>query len=248
MPDNAANAAINALDSEVLECLRSVSTATITMQLLKRGLRSCYIAGARPLGPETPHIAAEAYTLRFIPMREDLSEPKVLADPNYPPRRAIEDIPPGQIMVIDCRGVTTAGALGDILALRLKVRGVAGVITDGPVRDAAGVLETGLAVYCAGSAAPVSLGEHFGADVQRPIACGGVAVFPGDVVAADQDGAVVIPRALARAIAEAAPEQESLEDFLTRRIADGHPLIGTYPPNEDTLAAYEAWKAGRAAG
>ena len=233
------------IDDGVLDVLRSVSSATITMQLLKRGLRSCYIAGAKPLAAGMPRIAGEAYTLRFIPMREDLSDPTVLADPAYAPRRAIEEIPPGQIMVIDCRGVTNAGALGDILALRLKVRGVAGVISDGPVRDGAGVVESGLPVYCAGAAAPVSLGEHFGADVQQAIACGGVAVFPGDVVVADGDGAVVVPRALVREIAEAAPEQERLEAFLTSRIADGHQLIGTYPPNDETLAAYEAWKGGQ---
>ena len=234
------------IDQNVLDLLRSVSTATIAMQLLKRGLRSCYIAGAKPLDADMPRIAGEAYTLRFIPMREDLSDPAVLANPEYAPRKSIEEIPPGQIMVIDCRGIETAGALGDILALRLKVRGAGGVITDGAVRDAAGVIETGLPVYCAGAAAPVSLGEHFGADVQQPIACGGCAVFPGDVVVADGDGAVVVPRKLAREIAEAAPEQERLEAFLTSRIAEGHPLIGTYPPNEQTLAAYEAWKAGQA--
>jgi len=233
------------IDEGVLENLRSVSVATITMQLLKRGLRSCYIAGAMPLTADTPRIAAPAYTMRFIPMREDLSDPAVLSDPEYAPRKSVEEIPAGHIMVIDCRGVTSAGALGDIIALRLKVRGVAGVVTDGAVRDGVAVADTGLPVYCAGHAAPVSLGEHFGADVQQPVACGGAAVFPGDIVVADRDGAVVVPRALAAEIAATAPEQERMEDFLTSRIRDGHALIGTYPPNEEALAAYEIWKAGQ---
>lgn len=229
------------ITQDILAALRSVSTATLTMQLFKRGLKSCYIAGAAPLTPGTPGIAAEAYTLRFIPMREDLSRTEILGDPEYAPRKAIEDIPPGQVMVIDCRGVSTAGALGDILALRLKIRGVAGVVTDGGVRDAVEVAKTGLPVYCAGPAAPVSLNEHFGADVQQPIACGGAAVFPGDVVAGDGDGVCVIPRALAAEIAQAAPEQERLEAFIKSRIADGHAVFGTYPPNEETLAAYDEW-------
>ncbi len=230
-----------AISEDLLAALDHVSTATLTMQLLKRGLRSCYIADAKPLVPETPRIAAVAYTLRFIPMREDLSNPEILGDPEYAPRKAIEDIPPGQALVVDCRGVTTSGVIGDILALRLKTRGAAAVIADGPVRDAGEVAKTGLPIYCAGSAAPPSLGDHFGADVQRPIACGGVAVFPGDVVVGDGDGVVVVPRTIAHEVAEAALEQEKMEGFLKLRVADGHPTIGTYPPNEETLKAYEDW-------
>lgn len=233
------------LDAEILEKLRGVSTATLTLQLLKRGLRACFIKGPRPLDPDTCRFVAEAYTLRFIPMREDLSRPEVLADPDYAPRKAIEDIPPGQAMVIDCRGEQGAGSLGDILALRLQMRGVAAVVADGPVRDAVAVKATGLPVFCTGSVAPASLSAHFGADLQRPIACGGVSVFPGDVLAGDSDGVVVIPRAMAAEIAGDAVEQERLETFLKSRIAQGHPTIGTYPPNAATRAAYEAWLAGR---
>jgi regulator of RNase E activity RraA len=226
---------------DMLAALRSVSTATLTMQLLKRGLRSCVIVGARPLVGDTPRIAAEAYTLRFIPLREDLSVPEVLGDPEYPPRKAIEDIPAGQIMVIDARGVQSAGTIGDILALRLKIRGAVGVVTDGPVRDGGAVAETELPVFCSGTVAPASIGAHFGADLQCPIGCGGAAVFPGDVVVADSDGAIVIPRKLVSEISAAAPEQELLEEFLKSRIADGHSSFGTYPPNEETRAAYEVW-------
>jgi len=224
-----------------LAALRRLSTATVTMQLLKRGLRACFMTGVRPLDPGNCRFAAEAYTLRFVPMREDLSRPEVLGDPEYAPRKAIEDIPAGQALVIDCRGHQGAGSIGDILALRLHKRGIAAAVADGPVRDAAAVRETGLAVFCSGAAAPASLNVHFGADLQRPIACGGVTVFPGDVLVGDGDGVVVVPRALAGEIAADGAEQERLEMFLKQRIADGHPTIGTYPPNAQTLAAYEAW-------
>jgi regulator of RNase E activity RraA len=231
------------LAADTLERLRGVSTATVTMQLLKRGLRACFIVGARPLNPAACRFAAEAYTLRFIPMREDLSRPEVLGDPEYPPRKAIEDIPPGQALVIDARGHAGAGVVGDILSARLHERGAAAVVSDGPVRDGAEVAKLALPVFCAGSAAPASLNVHFGADLQTAIACGGVAVFPGDLLVGDGDGVVVIPRALADEVAADGAEQERLEGFLKQRVEAGHPTIGTYPPNEDTLAAYEAWKA-----
>jgi len=228
-----------------LDDLREVSTATLTMQLLKRGLRSCFITGPRPLDAQNCCFVAPAYTLRFLPMREDLSTPDVLADPQYAPRKAIEDIPPGQAMVIDCRGEQGAGSIGDILALRLRQRGVAAVVSDGPVRDGIAVAETGLPVFCTGSVAPASLTAHYGADVQMPVACGGVSVFPGDILVGDNDGVVVIPRALVADVVPDAVEQERLETFLKSRIADGHPTIGTYPPNAETRAAYDAWRAAQ---
>ncbi len=230
------------MNPDILRQLAAVSTATVTMQLLKRGLRNCFIRGAVPLNTAHCRFAAEAYTLRFIPMREDLSQVEVLADPEYPPRKAIEDITPGLALVIDARGDPGAGVIGDILAARLQERGVAAVVSDGPVRDAAKVAGGLLPVFCAGSAAPASLNVHFGADLQCPIACGGVAVIPGDVLLGDSDGVVVIPAALAAAVARDGVEQEQLEDFLKQRVADGHPTIGTYPPNPETLRAYEDWK------
>ncbi|MBT6679725.1 MAG: ribonuclease activity regulator RraA [Rhodospirillaceae bacterium] len=228
---------------EVLKQLGGISTATLTMQLLKRGLRNCFIVGARPLNPSTCHFAAQAYTLRFIPMREDLSRVEVLGDPEYPPRKAVEDIPPGQAMVIDARGETGAGVIGDILAARLQERGIAAIVSDGPVRDGVAVAAGSLPVFCAGSAAPASLNVHFGADLQRPIACGGVAVMPGDVLVGDSDGVVVVPQAMAEEVATDGAEQERLEGFLKERVEAGHPTIGTYPPNAETLRAYEDWKA-----
>lgn len=229
------------LDGDVLEQLKGVSTGTVTMQLLKRGIRACFITGAKALDPDNARFVAEAYTLRFVPMREDLSDPRVLGDPDYPPRKAIEDIPPGQVLVVDCRGDQRAGSIGDILTLRLKQRGVAAVVCDGPVRDAKEVAATGLPVFCSGAAAPASLSVHFGADLQCAIACGGVAVFPGDVLTGDGDGVVVIPRALAAEVAAGALEQERLERFLKSRIAGGAPTIGTYPPNDETLQIYQEW-------
>lgn len=230
------------MSSEVLKQLAGISTATVTMQLLKRGLRNCFIVGARPLNPRHSHFVAPAYTLRFIPMREDLSRVEVLGDPEYPPRKAIEDIPPGMALVIDARGEPGAGVIGDILTARLQERGVAAVVSDGPVRDGFAVAAGVLPIFCPGFAAPASLHVHFGADLQSPIACGGVAVIPGDILVGDNDGVVVIPAAMAQDIARDGAEQERLEGFLKSRVEAGHPTIGTYPPNEETLQGYDDWK------
>lgn len=236
---------LSALASDTLATLRGVSTASVTLQLLKRGLRNVFIVGAKRLAAGGPRLVGEAYTLRFIPMREDLSRPEVLGDPQYPPRKAIEAVPASQVLVIDCRGDAQAGAAGDILVMRLRKRGVAGLVTDGAMRDAEGVAAIGLPIFCAGAAAPASLNRHFGADVQRPIACGGVAVFPGDVIVGDGDGVVVIPRHLADELARDGAEQERLEEFLQMKVAEGRPITGTYPPNAETRREYEAWKAAR---
>lgn len=239
MPDHAL------LEPDVLARLAQVGTATISMQLLKRGLRNVFIAGAAPLNPAHCRFVAEAYTLRFIPMREDLSRPEILADPDYPPRKAIEDMAPGRALVIDGRGDERAGVIGGILAERLRQRGAAAVVADAPVRDAAELRALALPIFCRGAAAPASIAAHFGADLQRPIACGGVAVLPGDVLAGDADGVVVIPRALAAEVAAGAVEQEALEAFLQQKVREGRPTIGTYPPNEATLREYEAWRKGK---
>ena len=233
------------LADKTFERLRAVSVATVTMQLLKRGLRHTFIQDARPLSPQHARFAAEAYTLRTIPMREDLSTPEVLSDPEYPQRKAIESCPPGQVLVCACRGVQSAGILGDILMTRLMVRGVAACVADGPVRDAAAVAAIAFPTFCTGSAAPASLAAHFAAAVQDPIACVGVAVFPGDVLVGDPDGVCIIPRGIADDVARDAGEQELMEEFILERIRDGAPVPGTYPPNEATLAAFETWRRGR---
>ena len=233
------------LADKTLERLRAVSVATVTMQLLKRGLRLIFIQDARPLSPQHARFAAEAYTLRTIPMREDLSTPEVLADPEYPQRKAIESCPPGQALVCDCRGVRSAGILGDILITRLMVRGVAAFVADSPMRDAAAVAALEFPTFCTGSAAPASLAAHFAAAVQDPIACGGVAVFPGDVLVGDSDGVCDVPRDIADDVARAAGEQELMEAFILERIRDGAPVPGSYPPDEAPLATFEVWRRDR---
>ena len=230
------------LDPEVLAALTEVSSATLTMQLIKRGIRRSWIAGTRPLFDGTPRIAGEAYTLRFLPMREDISTRESYARAGSL-REAIEAFPAGAVAVIDARGEQSCATLGDILAARLKARGCAGVVSDGPMRDVAEMRQVGLPVFCNGVAAPPSIaGLHF-IDWQLPIGCGGVAIFPGDLVVADEDGAVVVPRALAAEIAADAPEQERYERFAQMRVNQGAPVLGLYPPNEAAQAAYMRWCA-----
>lgn len=229
------------VSQETLAQLRDVSTATISLQLLKRGVRSTFMSGVRPLNTDDSRFVAEAHTLRFVPMREDLSTPDVLADKNYAPRKVVEQVPADAVLVIDGRSRTDCGVIGGILALRLRQRGCAAIVTDGAVRDSAELAQIGIPVFCAGAAAPATLNGHFGADEQTIIGCGGVAVIPGDILAGDGDGVILIPRALAAEIAKDGAEQERLESFLTSLIADGRPLIGTYPPNEETRRLYDEW-------
>ena len=229
------------LAPDTLAILAGVSTATITLQLLKRGIRNVFIAGARPLNPANCRFVAEAFTLRFIPMREDLSRPEILGNPDYPPRKAIEAIPSGQALVIDCRGDLRAGVAGGILATRLLRRGCKAIVADGPMRDVGELRHLPLPIFCAGGAAPASIAVHFGADLQCAIGCGGAAVLPGDVLAGDEDGVVVIPRAAAAEIARDGAEQERLERFVQEKVAGGSPIVGVYPPNEATLAEYRSW-------
>lgn len=223
------------------ERLRGVSTATLTMQLLKRGLRSVAMQGVKPLVPGRGRLVGEAYTLRFIPGREDLASPEMLRRTDIAQRRAIEECPPEAVLVIDGCGRGTVATFGDILAARLKHRGVAGVVSDGGVRDAAGVIEVGLPVFCAGPAAPASVTSLADGDLQVPIGCGGVAVIPGDVVVGDDDGVVVIPRAMLDDVVEGAVEQERHERFILMQVQRGAPVLGTYPPSDENLAAYRRW-------
>src|SRR5690606_38827939 len=229
------------LSGEVAEALAYASTATVSMQLLKRGFRSVAMRGVRPLAGAGSRVVGRAYTLRYIPMREDLCGPEVLARPDFAPRVAIEAVPPGSILVIAALGHADTGVVGDILAARLKHRGLAAIVTDGGVRDAAAVAEVGLPIWCAGAAAPASITTLSGADLQTPVGCGGVAVIPGDVLVCDGDGVVVVPQALVDEVAEDARRQEHLEKFIQMRVAQGAPTRGLYPPNEATLAAYEEW-------
>lgn len=228
------------LDPEVVRVLSGVTTATLTTVLLKKGLRNVWMRGAKPLQADQPRLVGRAFTLRFVPAREDLATPASWGAP-ISTRAAIEAMPAGCIAVVDAMGVTDAGIFGDILCSRMKMRGVAGLVTDGVIRDLAGVLGTGLPVWCQGTAAPASVAGLTFVCWQEPIGCGGVAVFPNDIVVVDADGAVLIPAALLDEVIPAAVEQERLEGWIMSQVAAGVPLPGLYPPNEETKARYEAW-------
>jgi regulator of RNase E activity RraA len=230
------------LDAAVIRTLGAVSTATITTVLLKKGLRNVWLRGTRPLAPGQPRLVGRAFTLRFVPAREDLATPASWASP-ISTRAAIEAMPAGCIAVVGAMGVTDAGIFGDILCARMKKRGVAGLVSDGVVRDLAGVLATGLPVWCQGTAAPASVTGLTFVGWQEPIACGGVAVFPNDVIVVDADGAVLIPAALLDEVIAASVEQERLEGWIMGEVEAGVALPGLYPPNDATRARYRAWAA-----
>ena len=233
---------MSSLDAaSALKALTGVTTATLTTILLKKGLRNVWIRGAFPIAPGTRRVAGRAFTVRFIPAREDLATPASWSSPKST-RAAIEDMPAGCIAVVDANGVKDAGFWGDILCARMAKRGVAAVVSDGVVRDVAGVLSTGLPVWAAGVAAPPSVAGLTFVDWQQPIGCGGVAVFPDDVIVADQDGAVVVPAAMVEEVASLAVEQERLEGWVMKEIDRGVPLPGLYPANAETMARYEADK------
>src|SRR5579863_5524344 len=223
------------LTPEAIATLSRVTTATITTVLLKKGLRNVWMRGARPLKPGMARLVGPAFTLRFVPAREDLATPESWSSP-VSTRAAIEAMPPGCIAVVDAMGTTDAGIFGDILCARMKVRGVAALVTDGVVRDVAGVLDTGLPVWCKGAAAPPSVAGLTFVNWQQPIGCGGVAVFPDDVIVVDDDGAVVIPQALISEVIDTAVEQENLEAWIIGEVQAGAALPGLYPANAENKA------------
>ncbi|MFC7735591.1 ribonuclease activity regulator RraA [Roseomonas sp. GCM10028921] len=229
------------LDSGIRSALEGVSTATLTTVLLKKGLRNVWMRGTKPIREGQPRIVGRAFTLRFVPAREDLATPESWSSP-ISTRAAIEAMPEGCVAVVDAMGVQDAGIFGDILCARMAKKGVAALITDGVVRDLAGVLSTNLPVWCNGAAAPPSVAGLTFVAWDQPIGCGGVAVFPGDVVVVDQDGAVLIPQALLEAVVEAAVEQERQEGWIMNEVEGGASLPGLYPPNAENKARYENWK------
>ena len=232
------------MDAKIREILTGISTATLTTVLLKKGLRNIWLRGAFPKQPHQKRVAGTAFTLRFVPAREDLATPASWASP-ISTRAAIEAMEEGVIAVADAMGVTDAGIFGDILCARMAKRKVGALITDGVMRDMEGVLGTGLPVWCAGAAAPASVAGLTFINWQEPIACGGVAIFPGDGIVADGDGAVVIPQAMLAEVTEQAAEQELQETWIMGEIDKGLPLPGLYPPNEETKARYAAWRKSK---
>jgi len=225
----------------LFEKLRHVTTATITTMLLKKGIRRCWMHGPMPLAAGSERLVGPAFTLRFVPAREDLATPESWGKP-ISTRAAIEVMPQGCIAVADAMGVTSAGIFGDILTMRMARRNVTALVTDGVVRDKAGVLATKLPVWCAGVAAPASVNGLTFVGWQEPIGCGGCAVFPDDVIVVDDDGAVVIPKDLLEFVAVEGEEHERFESWVVSEVERGVKLPGLYPPNEEAKGRYEAWK------
>lgn len=229
------------LDHDAIETLKGVTTATITTILLKKGLRNVWIRGSAPLHRDQPRLVGPAFTFRFVPAREDLATPASWSNP-ISTRAAIEAMPEGAFAVIDAMGITDAGVFGDILCARMRKRGAVGLVTDGVVRDLAGVLGTGLPVWARGAAAPPSVAGLTFVGWEETIGCGGVCVIPGDTVVADADGAVIIPAALLPEVLAEAPEQERMEGWIVDEVERGERLPGLYPMNDATRARYEAWR------
>jgi regulator of RNase E activity RraA len=226
------------LDPAIKAVFEATTTATLTTILLKKGLRKTWMAGPMPFSNAGGRLVGRAFTLRFVPAREDLATPESWSSPRST-RGAIEAMPDGVIAVVDAMGVKEAGIFGDILCARMHKRGVTALVTDGVVRDAAGVEAAKLPVWSSGAAAPASVAGLTFVNWQEPIGCGGVAVFPNDVIVVDRDGAVVIPQALVDEVAKLAPAQEHLEGWIMGEVEKGVPLPGLYPPNAETKARYE---------
>lgn len=233
------------LDPKIVEALKGVTTATLTTVLLKHGLRNVWLRGTRPLRPGQPRVVGRAFTLRFVPAREDLATPASWGAP-ISTRAAVEAMPAGCVTVVGALGCTSAGIFGDILCARMAKRGVAALVTDGVIRDLEGVLGVDIPVWARGTAAPPSVGGLTFVNWQEPIDCGGVAVYPNDIIVVDQDGAVLIPAAMLDEVLDAAVEQERLEAWLMLQVREGAVLPGLYPPNEANKARYQAWVAEQA--
>lgn len=232
------------LSPEVFELLRIPSTATLTTVLAKHGLRNTYMTGVHPLAART-RMVGQAFTLRYIPAREDLDQTGTVDNLTDPQRIAIESVGPNDVLVIDARGDVRAGSMGAILATRMKQRGAAGAVTDGAFRDSPEIAASGLAAYARAAHAASNKTIHHPTDTQLPVACGGVAVYPGDVIVGDEEGVVVIPRHLAVEAAETAVAQERREEFIMEKIRAGASIVGVYPPGEQTLAEYAEWLKAR---
>lgn len=226
------------LEPEWLDQLRHVSSATVSTRLFKLGLRNQVLAGLTLVNRTAETMVGEAFTLRNIPAREDLDTLDVFQDSSHPQRRAIEECPPGSVLVMDCRNEGRAASAGHILMTRLEVRGAAGCVTDGTLRDTPSIADLNLPVYSSGMSPMTNLALHHAVDLNVPIGCAGVPVYPGDLMVGDAEGVVCVPRHLVEAISAPAREQEYLEEFILTQIRAGAPLLGTYPPNESTLDSY----------
>ena len=226
--------------------LKAVSTATVATALFKRGLRIQCIQDVYPLSPDQPIMVGEAFTLRYMPAREDLNKIDVFRDRAHPQRKAVEECPPGAVLVMDSRKDARAASAGAILVTRLMKRGVAGVVTDGGFRDSAEIAKLGFPAFHHRPSAPTNLTLHQAIDINVPIACGDAPVFPGDVILGDSDGVIVIPGHLADEIAEETFEMTAFEDFVAEEVAKGRGILGLYPAtDEQTLKDFAAWRKAR---
>jgi regulator of RNase E activity RraA len=231
------------LSKQTREKLKTVSTATICTALFKRGLRTQFIQDVRPLNPAAGPMVGEAFTLRYIPAREDLNPITVFQDRSHPQRKAVEECPPGAVFVIDSRKDARAASAGSILVTRLMNRRVAGVVTDGGFRDSPEIARMAIPAYHNRPAAPTNLTIHQALDINVPIACGDAPVWPGDVVVGDGEGVVIIPGHLADEIADEALEMTAFEDFVTEEVEKGRSILGLYPPtDEQAKLDFTAWR------
>lgn len=231
------------LTSEIRQKLLHVSTATLTTALFKRGFRNVFI-GVGLINRDAPRMVGYAYTLRYIPAREDLDHLGVFADRTHPQRKAVEEIPPGAVMVIDSRNDARAASAGGILITRMMKRGAAGVVSDGGFRDTPDLEDLDFPVYCRNPSAPTNLIHHHAIDINLPIACGGVSVYPGDVIVGDREGVVVIPAHVAGEVADEAFEMTVYEDYVLDAVKEGNSIFGIYPPTDPKRKEeFESWRA-----
>jgi regulator of RNase E activity RraA len=238
------DAVVTIIDQSVLDKLKLVSTPTLATVLYKHGLRCQMIQDVLPLGPIKQSMVGIAYTLRYIPAREDLNRISVFSDPKHPQRAAIEACPPGAVLVIDSRGDARAASAGGILVRRLMMRGAAGIVTDGGFRDSAEIATLAMPAFHQRPSAPTNLTLHQAIDLNVPIGCGGAPVFPGDVIVGDADGVIVIPAGIAGEVAEEATAMTIYEDFVVEMVSEGRSIIGLYPMTDrNNQALFDAWRA-----
>jgi regulator of RNase E activity RraA len=234
------------LSDSTRDKLKTVSVATLTTALFKRGLRNQFIQDVHPLNPAGPTMVGEAYTLRYIPAREDLNPITVFKDREHPQRKAIEECPPGAVLVVDSRRNARAASAGGILVARLMKRGVAGIVTDGGFRDSPEIAKLAIPAYHQRPAPPTNITLHQAIDINVPIGCGDAPVFPGDVIVGDNEGVVVLPAHLAGELADEAFEMTAFEDFVTEEVLKGRSVLGLYPATDErTLSDFAAWRALR---
>ena len=231
------------IDEKTLEKLRHISVATLATALYKRGLRHQVIQNVRPVAPKGKNMVGPAFTLRYMPAREDRNQLVEFRNPKHPQRHAIETCPPGHVLVMDSRGKAEAASAGDILITRLMVRGGAGIVTDGGFRDAMQIGKMEMPAYHQRPSSPTNLTINEAIEINGPIGCGDAPVFPGDIVVGDDDSVIIIPAHLADEVADEATDMTASGDFVVEQVRDGATIIGLYPAtDEDNLEKFAQWR------